>query len=198
MKTIAIILAAGASTRMGQSKQRLPWKSGTLLSHAIETARQSGVSSVVVVLGADADQNRKSIEGEKVTIVSNPTWQKGMGGSLKAGLKNVIKSDPLVDAILVMVCDQPAVTAEHLKALLAALAVGHRQASVSGYSQTRGVPAAFGRALFEKILNLNDEHGAKKLLNQLNEDQVEAISLNRGEIDLDTYDQYQKFKDVDG
>jgi molybdenum cofactor cytidylyltransferase len=196
MRTAAIILAAGASTRMGQSKQRLPWKTGTLLSHAIQTARQSGVSSITVVLGADEEQNWKTIEGEKVNIVSNPRWQKGMGSSLKAGLKSVVKSNPNTDAILVMVCDQPFVTAEHLKALFGGFTAGTGQATVSRYSDTTGVPAVFGQRLFEKILSLNDEHGAKKLILQLREDEVSTVDLNGGEIDLDTWEQYTRFSEV--
>lgn len=192
MQVAAIILAAGASTRMGKSKQRLPWKSGTLLTHAVGTARQAGLSSVAVVLGADEDQNRGAITGENVTIVSNPGWERGMGSSLKAGLKNVLETGPMTDAVLVMVCDQPFVTGEHLRALAGLISKPQTKAAFSRYAGTTGVPAVFRKDLFDAILALGDDHGAKGIIRQLEKGQFETLELKNGEIDLDTYEQYLK------
>lgn len=194
LEVAAIILAAGASTRMGQSKQRLPWKAGTLLNHAIGTARSSGVSSVTAVLGADEEENRNTISQEKVNIVSNPLWENGMGSSLKAGLRNVIQSSPKAKAILVMVCDQPLVTAEHLRSLITDLDKPGVKAVVSRYAGTTGVPAVFAASLFDSILNMDDAQGAKKIIQHLTEKELVEIDLKGGEIDLDTYDQYLKYK----
>jgi len=191
----AIILAAGASTRMGQSKQRLAWKSGTLLTHAIHTAKQAGISSITVVLGADEKTNRDSIAAEQVNIVSNPQWESGMGSSLKAGLKRIVTSTPGIDAILVMVCDQPFITPNHLRALIDGLDAAGIKAVFSQYAGTEGVPATFSKDLFYQIQALDDDQGAKKIIQQLNKEEFSVVELKDGEIDLDTFDQYLRYKD---
>src|SRR5690349_3371926 len=113
MKAAIVILAAGASTRMGQSKQLLKWSDQTLLNHTIDTAL-STAASVTVVLGANEQTHKEAIKGKKVSVVVNSDWQSGMGSSLKAGVRSLSK-DP--DAVIVMVCDQPYVSKEHLIAL---------------------------------------------------------------------------------
>jgi molybdenum cofactor cytidylyltransferase len=192
MKVAVIILAAGASSRMGTSKQRLPWKSGTLLTHAINTAKKSGLNDITVVLGADEDENRQALKDENVIILSNSKWESGMGSSLKAGLKNAMQSKP--DAILVMVCDQPFVTPEHLRALTNVLSTQKKKATFSKYAETTGVPAVFSKDLFSALLSLGDDQGAKGIVKQIKEEDFSTIELKDGEVDLDTYEQYLKHK----
>jgi molybdenum cofactor cytidylyltransferase len=195
MTVAAIILAAGASTRMGQSKQRLAWKTGTLLSNAIHTARQAGISSITVVLGADEKSNRDALASENVNIVSNPQWESGMGSSLKAGLKRVVTSNHEIDSILVMVCDQPFVTPVHLRSLAAGLNNGVK-AVFSQYAGTAGVPATFSKDLFYQLQGLDDDEGAKKIIQQLNKEEYSVVELKDGEIDLDTFEQYLRYKNL--
>ena len=196
MVVAAIILAAGASTRMGQSKQRLEWKSGTLLTNALNTARQAGISSITVVLGADEETNRQAIAEENVNIVSNPQWESGMGSSLKAGLQKVVRSMPEISGVLVMVCDQPFVTPAHLRALTDGLDISGIKAVFSQYAGTAGVPAAFSKDLFYQIQALDDDQGAKKIIQQLNKEEYSVVDLKDGEIDLDTFEQYLRYKSL--
>lgn len=193
MDVAGLILAAGASTRMGKSKQLLPWKSGTLLTHAIDTMRHLG-DWIIVVLGANEEETRKSIQQYKLDIVSNPVWERGMGSSLKAGLQKILQTDPSVDGILIMVCDQPFVTAEHLRSLIHAAEQPGIKAVFSKYDGTMGVPAVLMNDLFDEIRTLNDDQGAKKIAQQLRPEEVLMIELKDGEIDLDTSEQYLKYK----
>ena len=193
MKAGIIILAAGSSTRMGQSKQMLPWEGQTLLSHAVDTALQSGAPEVVVVLGSNQNEHRAALKNTKATIIVNNRWRSGMGSSLKEGLK-AIKKDGGTDSVIVMVCDQPYVTADHLKKLWELFNSSNTQAVASAYAGTYGVPALLSPELYDEVLALSDDQGAKKILQQLKPTEVKSIALKDGEKDLDTYEDYLKHR----
>src|SRR5690349_16891707 len=113
-----IILAAGSSTRMGTSKQLLPVNGEPLLLRAVRSALQSLGSHVTVVLGSNEKDHRDVIKDLKVDIIENRNWQMGMGNSLKAGVKHIRSRRSNTVGIIVMVCDQPAITAKHLNELI--------------------------------------------------------------------------------
>lgn len=184
MPVSAIILAAGSSSRMGQSKQLLPWKDGTLLTHAIKTAMASRVGHVYVVLGSDEIGHRNVIGKLPVTIVSNPNWELGMGSSLKAGLKAGYHSD----GVLVMVCDQPFVSPDHLNNIISHFEKTGQPVIASRYLDTAGVPALFGKKIFAELMTIGDHEGARKLI--ANKKGVELILLESG-TDIDTQEDYR-------
>ncbi len=187
-----ILLAAGESSRMGKPKQLLPVGGIPLLRHMANVARVSTPGSVVVVLGANEPAHRKALDDTPVEIVTNHFWKNGMGSSIKTGLQYVIKSHPDATAILIMVCDQPKLTADHLRHLVETYAISQKKITASGYDQTVGVPAVFGRAFFSNLLMLKDDQGAKKIIEQF-ADQVTTVSFPEGSIDLDTPDDYDRF-----
>lgn len=180
MSASIIILAAGSSSRMGQSKQLLPWGNETLLTHAIKTAMGSRARHVYVVLGSNEDQHRGAIEKLPVVIVNNPSWEKGMGSSIKAGLKATRNSD----AVLIMVCDMPFVTSQHLNELIEAKG----PIVASKYLDTIGVPALFRKEIFDELMTIDDSEGARKIISN---HKSEIIPLESG-IDLDTPEDYFK------
>ena len=180
MPVSVVILAAGSSSRMGQSKQLLPWKGGTLLSHAVTTAMESRAGHIYVVLGSNEDEHRKEIENFPVTIVSNPSWAKGMGSSIKAGVKAAKDSE----AVLIMVCDMPYVTSEHLNNLMST----KHPIVASKYLDAVGVPALFRKEMFDELMAIGDSEGARNLITN---HQSQIIILKSG-IDLDTPDDYRK------
>ncbi|PKP39963.1 MAG: hypothetical protein CVT96_11180, partial [Bacteroidetes bacterium HGW-Bacteroidetes-13] len=79
---ISVILAAGEAKRMGKTKQLLPWGKHTLIEHAIEQHLKSKVSEVYVVLGADAENIKNTIEKLPIQLLENPDWQLGLGSSI--------------------------------------------------------------------------------------------------------------------
>ena len=109
-----IVLAAGSSSRMGSSKQLLEIDGQPLLCKCVNQALAANPSQVVVVLGANEKPHRELLEKLPVQIVSNFYWKTGMGSSIKTGLNYLIQSDGELDGVILMVCDQPALTAEHL------------------------------------------------------------------------------------
>jgi len=190
-KEIAIILlAAGPSSRMGQSKQQLLIEGKSLLVYSAEIAIKSDVGKVIVVLGSEEIAHREILNKLKVEIISNSRWQTGMGSSLKAGLNHVIKNNPKTDAVIVMVCDQPLLNSDHIDSLIKKYTTTHALLVTSSYSNTTGVPALFNHKLFDEILNLNDDQGAKKVIQK---HQAETVDFPDGNIDLDTPEDYKTF-----
>ncbi len=159
--TGAIVLAAGGSRRMGRPKQLLPFGGGTLLRHACRTVLDTPFRPVVVVLGAEAERCREEIGHLPVQVVVNPHWDDGMAGSLRAGIE-ALEGDASVEAALVVLADQPRVTADDL-VRLAALATADVPAA-AGYGEVVGVPAVFPRRLFGELKALEGDTGARKVL----------------------------------
>jgi len=185
-----IILAAGPSSRMRQSKQQLLIDDKSLLIKAVETALQSNVKNVVVVLGSQEESHKEALKGLAIETIFNSRWKTGMGSSLKAGLNYIISNIPKTDAVIVMVCDQPLLKPQHLKLIIERYRETNALIVASGYSNTSGVPALFNHQLFDEVLKLGDDQGAKKIIHQ---HPAEVIDFPEGAIDLDTPEDYQRF-----
>lgn len=184
MPVSAIILAAGSSSRMGSSKQLLRWGEGTLLSHAVKTAMDSRVGHVFVVLGSNESEHRKAIKGQPVTVVSNPGWEKGMGSSLKAGLATAKGTS---EAVIVMTCDMPFVTSQHLNNIIEHFTKTSQPIVASKYNDTVGVPALFSRGTFDELSRIGNEEGARKVI--AGHKDAALIHLE-SPADIDTYEDY--------
>ena len=187
-----ILLAAGSSSRMGQSKQLLEVNGIPLLLHSVRAALDSGANSVNIILGANENAHREVIRNEPVRVISNHYWKSGMGSSIKAGLNHVVREHSDTEAVIIMVCDQPAISADHLRNLMAAYKTSNSPIVASAYSGTTGVPALFSRAFFSNILMLKDDQGAKKIIEQFPEQRV-TVDFPDGAIDLDTGEDYQNY-----
>jgi molybdenum cofactor cytidylyltransferase len=184
-----ILLAAGASTRMGTAKQLLPYRGRSLLRYMAEVAIGSKCQPIVVVLGAQSDRIKPEIATLPLQIALNDRWSSGMGTSIRAGVEQIAAVKSL-DAVIVMLCDQPLVTSFHLNRLIAAYETTHPPAIASAYASMLGVPALFDRSLFPDLLSLNANVGAKYLIEQYG-DRVYPVPFPEGAIDLDTPEDYQ-------
>lgn len=184
-----VLLAAGASSRMGTAKQLLPYQGRSLLRYMAEVALASRCSSVVVVLGAHVDRTRSEIHNLPVQTVENPHWSTGMGSSIRAGVQQITAQS--LDAIIVMLCDQPLVTSANLNQLIEAYQATQHPVIASAYADTLGVPALFSHPLFPDLLKLSPNEGAKHLIDQYR-DRIDSISFPEGAIDLDTPEDYQQ------
>lgn len=180
-----VVLAAGASVRMGAPKQLLPYRGTGLLRYSVETALGASEGPVVVVLGCSAEDFRPALDGLPVQIVENAEWKAGMGGSLRVGLEALLEEHPETGAVLILVCDQPLLSELVLKELIAAYRKGGHGIVASEYGGTLGVPALFDRVFFPDLLALHGREGAKGLIGQ-NREVVAAVPFPDGIIDLDT------------
>jgi len=189
-----MILAAGNSSRMnGEQKQLLIFRNKTLLRHAAETAIQSDFEIVVVVLGANAEKLIDEIVDLPLQIGVNKNWQDGMGSSIKTGI--TMLSEKNLDAVIIMLCDQPLITKETLKKLDETFAKNERLIIACEYDETIGVPALFSSQLFPELINLKQFEGAKKLIKKYLENTI-LISTPEASIDIDTIEDYEKFKQI--
>jgi molybdenum cofactor cytidylyltransferase len=177
VRTAAVILAAGASTRLGQPKQLITIYGETLLARTIRIARECGVDEVFVVLGANAEALQA--QAQTATIFENPLWQQGMATSVCAG----IAAASAYDAALLLTCDQPTVTPFHLVLLMTQ--AEEKGIAASAYAGRTGVPAIFPQKYFPELMALEGDSGARHLLRTHAEDVVE-VPLENGELDLDT------------
>lgn len=185
-----MLLAAGASTRMGTPKQLLPFRGRSLLHHIAQAAIASCCDPIVVVLGSHAEQLKLELD-KSLHTVENQQWAAGMGTSIRAGMKELLRLNPNLDAVVITLCDQPFVDAHLLNQLVESYRVTQSLIVASAYANTLGVPALFGRSLFAELGTLNADVGAKYLIQQ-NSDQVYPVSFPKGAIDLDTPAQYQQ------
>ncbi len=192
-KTGIVILAAGASTRLGQPKQQLLFKGLTLLQHALQTAQAAALTPAVVVLGAGAATISANTNFGEAYIIENPDWAEGMASSIKTGLSYLLKLSPELEAVILMVCDQPFVNPDLLNSLISTQKQTAKAIVACAYQETTGTPVLFTRKLFPDLRNLHGQEGAKKLL-KIYPEAVATISFPAGAIDIDTRQDYRLYR----
>jgi molybdenum cofactor cytidylyltransferase len=185
-----IILAAGESGRLGQPKQNLLFQNKTLLQRAIETGLNSKCRPVIVVLGANADVIDPAIQHESIKVVYNPDWNEGMASSIRTGMKEIEKNKT-IDSVLIMLCDQPFVDPALINDMLRKRQETGKAIIACSYKDTVGVPVLFGSSLFAELLLLKGHDGAKNILKNHPKDIV-TIQFDKGNIDIDTMEDYQR------
>lgn len=187
-----IILAAGSSSRMGQSKQLLSINGKSLLAHAADTALACEGSEVMIVLGANSALHEKEIADRPVMIITNEMWESGMGSSIKTGLQGLIAANPALQSVVIMLVDQPKVNTALLTTLITCLRDFSKSIVASFYGNAAGVPAAFSKIHFAEILMMDDGAGAKQIITKY-PDQLLTIGFPEGSLDLDTPEDYNRY-----
>ena len=180
-----VILAAGASRRMGSPKQLIEIEGRPLLVRAIEAALTAPVWPVVVVLGANAAAIRPVIAHLPVLVVENPAWPEGMASSIREGIGALRQFSRTLDAAVLALCDQPGFSAATVESLLAAHRATGRGIVAARYAGRLGAPALFTRGHFAALSALTGEEGARDLL-KADPTLVAAVDLPELARDLDT------------
>ncbi len=180
-----IILAAGASSRMGEPKQLLPLEGRPLLLRTVEAALASAAWPVVVVLGAEAEKIRPLLARLPVLVAENPAWAEGMASSIRTGIAMLQQFSRSLDAALIALCDQPAFTADTIVRLVARQQASGQSIAAARYHGRNAAPALFLREHFSALAALTGEEGARTLL-QARPDLVASEELPELAIDLDT------------
>ena len=178
----AVVLAAGASTRFGSPKQLVRVAGRPLLHSALARAADVAGSAVSVVLGAHAAELTPLLTHSQALIVINRDWREGIASSIRAGVSRL---PPSCNAVLLMLADQAAVTAEDLKRLVSAWRRQPDYIVAARYGMTTGVPAVFPRSVFSDLAALRGDTGARALL-QRNPDRVVRVPMASAAIDIDT------------
>lgn len=182
-----LVLAAGGSRRLGEPKQLLPYRSGTLLDHALDTARASGFDQLIVALGGSAAEVRRRVDLSGAEAVENRDFGEGCSSSIAAGLGAV---DPRADLIVLMLGDQPGVTPDTLRTLIA----GSPERTVMAaclYDDGRGHPLAFGRELYGDLRELHGDKAVWKLMDRVGDQVVDVRVAGPIPPDVDTREDYE-------
>jgi Uncharacterized MobA-related protein len=160
-RVAAVILAAGASTRMGRNKLLLPVDGEAMVHRAARRALGAGLAPVVVVLGHESDRVREALADLDVAFVTSPDPTGPTSASLHAGLRAL---GPAVSATVVMLSDMVHVTEAMLRAIVDASARGAAPLEVSRYGEVLAPPLLFRRALWPELLAWHGEGCVKAVV----------------------------------
>jgi molybdenum cofactor cytidylyltransferase len=189
MNLSIIILAAGQSSRLGQPKQLLPYQKSTLIEHIIEQTKTVNATKTIVVLGAFANQIQPLLASANVEVILNEDWKRGMSKSLQKGLTQAQNSD----AILILLSDQPFVNTELINQIIQKATSSDSPIIATKYNHILGVPALFKKETFQELMALNEQQGAKKVIKKYAvNNQVGIVDFEKGWIDIDTMEDYEK------
>jgi molybdenum cofactor cytidylyltransferase len=159
-RVAAVVLAAGQGLRFGSQKLLAPLGDRPLLQHALDAANASSLSPIVVVLGADADAIAAGVRTGRARVVHNPDHATGQASSMRVGLRSLDTSD----AAVIVLGDQPNVTAALLDALVAAQRSSGAPAVVCAQDGRRSPPTLLHRDLWGEVDGLRGDTGAREVL----------------------------------
>jgi molybdenum cofactor cytidylyltransferase len=180
VRTVAVVLAAGASRRFGQPKQLVDFRGIPLIRHAAILALGAGCDETIIV-----GSYREALVGLDVTVLDNPNAAEGMSTSIRIAVEHARGA-----RILITLCDQPRIEVEHLRALVGTDAL----IAATAYEDTIGVPAVFAAELADELLALRGDTGARAVIHA-HRDVVLALRCEAAAIDIDTMDDYLRVDD---
>lgn len=185
----AVILAAGASTRMGRPKLLLEWQGRTLLKRVVETALASGLQEITVVTGPETQRMADELTDLPVRLVENPDYAQGMSTSLRAGLAGL--SDEIA-AALILLADQPLVTVDVIRALIDEYDRTGGPIVQPVYGDQPGNPVLFDRSLFGELQAQQGDQGGREVVRRRRE-QVRRVQFEDASFqqDVDTPADYE-------
>ena len=189
-KIAGVILAAGTSTRMGKTKQLLPFKNTTILGQVINNARASKLDEIIVVTGHDQERILQTIDFTNITIATNHNYKKGQSSSLIKGMEKISSQS---DAAMFLLADQPLVTHSIIDLMINAFTNSPKSIAIPYCNNMRGNPVIIARPFFPHIKALSGDTGARDLFNQFRESILKITIPDKAILmDIDTKDDYEK------
>ena len=187
---VALLLAAGESRRMGQSKALLPWRGATLLQYQTAQLLKAGVRRVIVVLGHEADRLLPLVQGAPgVTAVVNPDYRQGRTTSIRAGLG---RAPPGCQGVLVLSVDQPR-DAAILRRLVQKFGRGPKGIVMPAHRGRNGHPAIFAGDLMQEMLAIREETQGLRAVVERHRAEVRPGPFDTPEVllDINTPEEYR-------
>jgi molybdenum cofactor cytidylyltransferase len=185
----AVVLAAGTASRFGSQKLLAPFHGAALVHRTVENVLASQVSETVVVLGRDGDAVRSALAGLPVRFVTNADFRSGLSTSLRAGVE---AADPSTRAAIIVLGDQPGVTADIIDRLIEEGRRSGRPIVVPEYAGTRGNPVIFDATVFGELETIEGDQGARAVIAR-DPTRVATVSFPFGmPADVDTPDDYAR------
>lgn len=188
----AVILAAGASDRLGRPKALLPLAGTNFLEHIMAVLKESGIRQICVVLAHNRAVIQEHVALDDVTVVTNPEPERGQLSSLQLALETPELAE--AEAMFVCLIDQPFITAPFLGQILQAHADSEKSIVVPTFQGRGGHPTLFARSLFDELLNAPLSAGARQVIRAHPED-VLRFETDREDIlcDIDTPEDYERW-----
>jgi len=177
-----LVLAAGASTRLGQPKQLVRLAGRPALHRVVTQAVALAGHAVTVVIGAHAREMTRLLTHSPASVIVNRQWEQGLASSIRHGIESL---PPGCDAVLILLGDQVAVSAEDLRRLASAWKGQDGVIAASVYQKQIGVPAIFPRWCFAELSRLRGDRGAKEVLDR-NAHRLVHVPMPNAAVDLDT------------
>jgi molybdenum cofactor cytidylyltransferase len=195
-KTAGVILAAGGSSRLGRPKQLLEWHGAPLVRHVAGRALAAGLSPVVVVSGAKADQVEAALQGLPVSFAYNPAWESGQASSVKVGVQALPAE---IGAAVFLLSDQPQVPSDLLRALVLSHAGSLSALVAPRVHGRRANPVLFDAALFPELLLLRGDTGGRSLFSDPRRFPVQWIDWDDPDLllDVDTPADYRRLQGME-
>lgn len=207
--TAAIILAAGSSSRMGGGRHKLLLllHDRPVLAHVLDAVLASQARPVVLVLGHQAEQVRAQIASyithPDLSIIENPHYLQGMSTSMRLGIQTLQTygytkySDENVDSALVLLGDQPLISAQDIDTLIATYRTTGKKIISPTYEGKRGNPTLFDASLFPELLEVTGDEGGRSVLER-HRDEIASVAMGNplANIDVDTWEAYQRIVEV--
>lgn len=187
-----VLLAAGEASRYGSPKQLLQIEGAPMVRRAALAAIDAGMRVVVVVTGAHRAEVETCLRGLDVACTFNASWREGMGGSIAHGIRHVRQIIPTASACIVMLADQPGITAADLGRFVAAADAAPQRIIAAHYGSITGVPCLFPSRYFEELAGLSGEGGARMIIRR-HADCADELPLPRAALDIDTADDYSRY-----
>jgi len=183
-----LVLAAGASTRLGQPKQFLPLGPTTLLGAVVgHASAATALDQVVVVIGGAAAEVRERVNFGSATVVENPEFGDGCASSYRTGIAAL---DPRAEAVAVLLGDQPDVTGSVIDEVVAEWRRDQARVVLASYRGREGHPLVFARELFDTLVALRGDKAAWKIVEQ-HRDWVSSVPVDRPHPrDINTWSEY--------
>jgi molybdenum cofactor cytidylyltransferase len=191
LSSAGLVLAAGSSRRMGRPKQLLPVGGRPLLETVVAAANASSLDEVVVVLGGSAVEIREGVDLGRAQVIYNPQHSEGLGSSIRAGLASLHDG---VDRVMVILGDQPAVSAELFDNLLELQASSGLPSAALLFGDLLHPPVVLDRSLFGDLASLEGDVGCRAVIRGRPELVAALPAEIEGNhpIDIDTVDDYQR------
>lgn len=177
---------------MGKTKQLLKWGDETLITHTIQTTLKLKIDDLYIVLGANFQLIKNTINHFSITILNNKNWEQGLGTSIACASKHIQKQKPKTDAVLFVLADQPFISSDYLNELISSFSPNKNQIIASLYQNEKfGVPVLFDSFYLDMLCHLKDDFGAKHILKK-NKFFVKALIPPVKNVDLDFKEDYER------
>jgi len=191
-----IVLAAGSSTKLGSPKQLVQYEGKSLIRRSVDLALAVESEHIIVVLGSNASAIADEITDLPVEIEVNHNWYVGISSSLRVGIAKLLELDAAIDAALIMLSDQPFITVKTINLLLDAYRSSGMPIAAAEYDGILGVPALFDRAIFEELMLLEGDAGARVIIRR-DPNRVAAVSTPEAAFDIDTPDDRERLEQIE-